>query len=111
MYVYRALPWFICLLVLAAMSESALAWQGSGLRVNSSKTHSFVVAVEGRKGTRIYVPDDYGAAPKSEDGADVSTKAAETQEQRLHACMETWDTKTHITKDHWRKICERMLSE
>ena len=27
------------------------------------------------------------------------------------ASDETWDTKTHITKDHWRKICERMLSE
>ncbi len=108
---HRTLLWFAAALVSSAASEPAVALGGSQALMTSHPAHSFLVKIEGRKGTRNYVSDDYEAATKPEDGADTSTKAAETQEQRLRACMETWDTKTHISKDHWRKICERMLSE
>jgi hypothetical protein len=31
--------------------------------------------------------------------------------EKLDFCMISWDTKTHITKDNWRKICVRELSD
>ena len=60
MYVYRALCWFACALVPTATSEPALALQNSRLLVTSHHGHSFVIAIEGRKGTRNYAADDTG---------------------------------------------------
>jgi hypothetical protein len=38
---------------------------------------------------------------------DITTET--TAQQKLDLCMRSWDTKTHITKANWRKICERQL--
>jgi hypothetical protein len=31
--------------------------------------------------------------------------------EKLDFCMASWDTETHITKNNWRKICVRELSD
>ena len=106
MFPHRPLPWLMCaLLVVVANSGPAFALQG--LKAFNTAGPSFVVKIEGRKGTRIYRPD------VSEDD-DASTEPQETAEQakeKLDQCMASWDTQTHITKANWRKICERELSD
>ena len=73
----------------------------------SHHAHSFVIAIEGRKGTRNYARDDTGETTES----GTSAEKPRTREEKIKACMATWDTKTHITKADWRKICERQLEE
>ena len=67
MSTYRPLSWLVCaLLVVVADSEPALALHGSKAFITDPP---LVVKIEGRKGTRIYVPDDDTvlAATKEED--------------------------------------------
>jgi hypothetical protein len=110
MLTHRHLPWFTCtLLVFGAASEPAFALQGSAaLSTIIAKPASQAVMVTERKGTHNYEPDDVGALAK--DDASSSAETPEVRQQRLEECMASWDTKTHITKDDWRKICVRELS-
>jgi hypothetical protein len=107
----RALFWFLCALPLAfAARDSALALEGSKVFANGS--HSLVVKTEGRKGTRVYTPDesaDYSVLVEGQEKATATTEP--TNQLKLDRCMASWDVKTHITKANWRKICERELSD
>ena len=84
---------------LLAIAGQALALESSKLTANSS--NPLVTKIEGRKGTRIFTPD----APEQ-----ITTSHEQTSKEKIDLCMESWDTKTHITKADWRKICERQLS-
>ena len=115
----RAFFWLLCALPLAfAPRDPALALEGS--KVFAIGSNSLVVKTEGRKGTRVYTPDesvDYGALVEGQEKATATTestaqqKTESTAQQKLDQCMASWDTKTHITKANWRKICERELSD
>jgi hypothetical protein len=109
----RLLPWSACaLLVFAAASEPATALQGSAtLSTIIAKPASQGSMVTGRPGTRNYEPDDVGAATLAKHDASSSAETPEARQQRLEECMASWDKKTHITKDDWRKICVRELSD
>lgn len=110
MFVHRALFWFMfAQLVSAATGGAALALQRSDALMTGANAHSFIIKTGGRKGTRNYNPDDAGAATELKD-ADSSAKT-EARKVRLENCMASWDSKTHITKGNWRKICERQLSD
>jgi hypothetical protein len=55
-----------------------------------------------------------GAAPMPANILAARLDLAETDgsaKEKLDFCMASWDTKTHITKDNWRKICVRELSD
>jgi hypothetical protein len=67
-----------------------------------------VIEVQARKGTRLYTPDGTGTAPVAP--ADTATQA-QSAEEALEQCMNTWDTGTHITKSKWREICQRQLKD
>ena len=67
-----------------------------------------IIEVQARKGTRLYSPDGTGAAPTLP--ADTATQA-QSAEEALEQCMNTWDTGTHITKSKWREICQRQLKD
>ncbi len=67
-----------------------------------------VIEVQARKGTRLYSPDGTAAAPTLP--ADTATQA-QSAEDALEQCMNTWDTGTHITKSKWREICKRQLKD
>jgi hypothetical protein len=108
MSVYRAWHWLACALVLTATSEPALS-MGSRVLVTSLHAHSYVIVIKGRKGTRNYVPGDSAEATDAESG--TSTEKPKTREERIEQCMASWDSKTHITKANWRKICDRQLSD
>ncbi len=70
------------------------------------QTPSSLVPVEGRKGTRNYVPDE-----ASDVTGETAVQKPPMHEDRIEQCMESWDSRTHITKAHWKAICERQLSE
>ena len=107
----RALFWLLCALLLAfAVRDPVLALEGS--KVPAIGSNPLVVKTEGRKGTRVYTPDDsvdYGALVEGQEKATATTES--TAQQKLDQCMASWDIKTHITKANWRKICERELSD
>jgi len=107
----RALFWLLCSLLLAfAARDPVLALERS--KVSAIGSNPLVVKTEGRKGTRVYTPDDsvdYGALVEGQEKATATTES--TAQQKLDQCMASWDTKTHITKANWRKICERELSD
>ena len=107
----RDLFWFLCALSLAfAAHNPALALEGP--KVTASGSNSLVIKAEGRKGTRVYTPDDsedYRALVEGEEKATATHEP--TAQEKLDQCMGSWDTGTHITKANWRKICERQLSE
>ena len=65
-----------------------------------------VVETEGRKGTRVYTPDESEVV----EGQEKATAAHDAASQEKQ-CMASWDSRTHITKPNWRKICERKLSD
>jgi hypothetical protein len=55
-----------------------------------------------------------GAAPMPANILAARLDLAETDglaKEKLDFCMASWDTKTHITKDNWQKICVRELSD
>jgi hypothetical protein len=55
-----------------------------------------------------------GAAPMPANILAARLDLAETDgsaKEKLDFCMASWDTKTHITNDNWRKICVRELSD
>jgi hypothetical protein len=60
-------------------------------------------SIEGRKGTRAFMPDD---AVKTEQSADLAAKP-----DSLADCMATWDKATHMTKVEWRATCKRLSSQ
>jgi hypothetical protein len=108
----RLLPWFACmLLVFAAASDTATAQGSAAPSTIFAKPASQVVMVTGRPGTRNYEPDDVGAATLAKHDASSSAETPEAWQQRLEECMASWDNKTHITKDDWRKICIRELDD
>ena len=111
MFTHRTWRWFAYAQLVSALgSDPALAFQGHYALLTVGNAHSFVVKIGGRKGTRNYGPDDAGAATEPKD-AESSAETSEARKVRLENCMASWDSKTHITKDSWRKICERQLSE
>ena len=105
-----ALSWLFCVALLAlAARDQALALDAS--KATAIGSNPFVVKTEGRKGTRVYTPDetqDYKALVEGEEKALATHEP--TPQEKLDQCMASWDTKTHITKANWRKICERQLS-
>ena len=105
----RGFLWLLCAQSLAfAGRDPALALEGS--KVFAIGSNSLIVKTEGRKGTRVFTADDsvdYGALAVGQEKATDPTEP--TAQQKLDRCMATWDTKTHITKAYWRKICERTL--
>ncbi len=114
MSISRALAWFVpaLLVVVAASNEPALAWRASKLFVTDS--HPLIVKIEGRKGTRLYRPDeteDYDALTDAQEKAAAAATHEPTPEERLDECMASWDEKTHITKSSWRLICQRQIKE
>ena len=56
-----------------------------------------IVQLAQRKGTRLFQ-----AKPSA---------YADARTHPLEACMETWDSDTHISKKRWREICERQIKE
>ncbi len=116
MSLFRALVWFVpALLVVVAASvvvtasnEPAHAWRASKLFATDS--HPLIVKIEGRKGTRLYRPDDSEDYDALVEGQEKAAAAHEpTVEEKLDQCMASWDDKTHITKSSWRNICEREI--
>lgn len=63
----------------------------------------------GRKGTRNYRPGELSTTTPAES-AEKSNGELSANE-KLTQCMETWDAGTHITKSHWREICQRQLND
>jgi hypothetical protein len=88
-------------LFLATGCRPAPAWLDE--TVLAAPKH-LIVSVEGRKGTRLYRPDD-DAVPMTEE----NEATEETPKQRIEACVASWDAQTHIPKTDWRKICEREI--
>lgn len=107
----HTLFWFFCaLLLILSARDPALALEGA--RGFSAGSSSLVVKAQGRKGTRLYTPDqsvDYGALVEGQEKAAATHDA--TSQDKLDQCMASWDTGTHITQANWRKICERQLSD
>jgi hypothetical protein len=107
----RTLFWLVsALLLVLAASEPVFALQGTTGFATGFK--GLVVNAQGRKGTRIYTPDssaDYGALVEGQEKATATPDA--TSQEKLDQCMASWDAGTHITKQNWRKICERQLSD
>ena len=106
----RALLWLFCAAPLAFAADHALGLEAS--KITAIISDPVVVKIEGRKGTRIYTPDetqDYKALVEGEEKA--LTTHESTPQEKLDQCMASWDTKTHITKANWRKICDRQLSD
>jgi hypothetical protein len=106
------LRWFVCaqLITVAACSDPAQALQGSAAFTPATNSHSFVVEIQGRKGTRTYGSDGIEVTTESKGSTDSSAETPEARQARLEQCMASWDSKTHIAKDNWRKICVRQLS-
>jgi hypothetical protein len=105
----RTLFWLVSALLLHAAREPVFAFEGTAGFVTGFK--GLVVNAQGRKGTRIYKPDssaDYGALVEGQEKAIAPPDA--TSQEKLEQCMASWDAGTHITKQNWRKICERQLS-
>ena len=107
----RDLFWLFCAALIAfASGDRALALEGS--TVTAIGSNHLVVKSEGRKGTRVYTPDeseDYKALVEGQEKATATHDA--TSQDKLEQCMASWDSGTHITKPNWRKICERQLSD
>jgi hypothetical protein len=113
MFTDGTLRWFVCaqLITVAAFSDPAQALEGSVALTPRTDAHSFVVEIQGRKGTRNYGSDGVEVTTQSKGTADSSAETPEARQARLEQCMASWDSKTHITKDNWRKICVRQLSD
>ena len=111
MFVVRTLFLFMFAQLVSAATggNAALALQRSDALMTGANAQTFIIKIGGRKGTRNYNPDDAGVATEPKD-ADSSAKT-EARKVRLENCMASWDSKTHITKSSWRKICERQLSD
>jgi len=94
-------------LVLAAR-DPALALDAS--KVFATGFHPLVIKTDGRRGTRLYRPDDSESYDPLVEGEEKATATHEpTPEERLEECMASWDEKTHITKSSWRLICQRQI--
>jgi hypothetical protein len=55
---------------------------------------------------------DRGSPPSTateSTGAEAS--GGRTKEREFKDCMETWDKGTHMTKQEWRRTCERTIRE
>ena len=106
----RTLLWLFCAALLAFPArDQALALEAA--KITTIVSNPFVLKTEGRKGTRVYTPDetqDYKALVEGEEKA--LTTHEPTPQEKIDQCMASWDSKTHITKANWRKICERQLS-
>ena len=97
---HRPLPWLVCALpVVVANSEPAHALQGSKAFIAGP---SLVVEIEGRKGTRLYRPDDASTEPQE-------TADPKQAKEKLDQCMASWDKGTHISQSNWRQICAREI--
>ncbi len=113
MFTHRPLPRFACtLLVLASVSAPATALPGSdAFSKIVTRFVSPAVIVTGRKGTRGYEPDDIGTTALAKDDASSFAGTPEARQQKIEECMASWDNKTHIAKDDWKKICIRELDD
>lgn len=95
--------------LLGAFALAALA--GPSLALPLSKpgitSEPVLLRVEGRKGTRNYVPGAATALP------DVSTTPPSPQSdaKALADCIAIWDRGTHISKSKWKEICKRQIKD
>ena len=107
----RPLLWLFCAALLAfAAGDRAVALERSTLPTIGPS--DLVVKTEGRKGTRVYTPDDSADYKALVEGQEKVTATHDaTPQEKLERCMASWDSGTHITKPNWRKICERQLSD
>ena len=99
------------IIAVTAYCDPAQALQGSVAFTPRTNAHSFFVEIQGRKGTRTYGSDGIEVTTESKGSTDSSAETPEARQERLEQCMASWDSKTHITKDNWRKICVRQLSD
>ena len=111
MFARHALPWFLsALLLVGAAQEPTVALQDLKVFTVGPNGRSFVVKTEGRKGTRLYRPDDSeGYDSEAEEKATATHEP--TTEERIDQCMASWDAETHITKSGWRLICQRQIKD
>ena len=49
------------------------------------------------------------AAASAEDNS--STQFQKLYAEYLDACMKDWDAATHMTKEEWRRTCQRVANE
>jgi hypothetical protein len=50
-----------------------------------------------------------GAAGSAQESS--STQLQKLYAEYLDACMKDWDTATHMTKEEWRRTCQRVANE
>ena len=101
---------FCVALVAFAAGDRAVALEGS--TITAIGLNHLVVKTEGRKGTRVYTPDESADYKDLVEGQEKATATHDAKsEEKLERCMASWDSGTHITKPNWRKICERQLSD
>ena len=107
----RPLFWLFCAALLAfAAGDRAVALEMS--TVATVGPNHLELKTEGRKGTRVYTPDESADYKELVEGQEKAAATHdETSQEKLEQCMASWDSGTHITKPNWRKICERQLSD
>jgi hypothetical protein len=107
----RTFLWPLCALPLVLPArDPAFALDVS--TVFATGFHPLVIKTEGRKGTRLYRPDDsegYDSLPEAEEKATATREP--TTEERMDQCMASWDAEAHSTKSGWRLICQRQIKE
>jgi hypothetical protein len=108
-----AFVWISCALFATfAVRGPTLALEGS--KSFAAAANGLVVKTEGRKGTRLYRPDDtedYDALTEAQEKGAATATHEQTPEERLEECMRSWDDKTHITKSSRRLICQRQIKD
>ena len=108
----RALFWLFCAALLAFAAGDRPLAQGGPTVVTAIGSNHLVVKTGGRKGTRVYAPDESADYKELVEGQEKATATHDaTSQEKLDQCMASWDSGTHITKPNWRKICERQLSD
>ena len=107
----RTFLWPLCALPLVlAARDPAFALDAS--KDFATGFHPLVIKAEGRKGTRLYRPDESETYDPLVEGEEKATATHEpTAEERIDECMASWYEKTHITKSGWRLICQRQIKD
>lgn len=69
---------------------------------------SVLAEEETQPGTLLKPAKERGAVPQSSP----ETMASGTTSQRAYSvCLADWDAATHMTKQEWRKACERSVKD
>ncbi len=102
-----ALAWLVTASVMITPARAVSSHKLGAKAMDVSKSQVPVLRTAGRKGTRLYRPDDAGV---DKEGAEADSEGLfYSQTETLEACMETWDRETHISKSRWREICQREI--